>query len=113
MIRNRRLGGLVILTLAVALAALAAPNFTGEWKLNLPKSDFGQMPPPTSRVDKVTHEGVNLSVVSKQSREQGDFTSESRAASNRNPRRDHSRMKRVLFDPAGLAMRIDVSQSRD
>jgi hypothetical protein len=78
MIRNWRLGVAVILTLAVALPALAAPNFAGEWKLNLSKSDFGQMPPPNSRVDRISHEGVNLSVVSKQSREQGDFTSESK-----------------------------------
>ncbi len=75
---NRRLGILAVLTLAVVLPVLAAPNFTGEWKLNVSKSDFGQMPPPNSRVDKIAHEGVNLTVVSKQSREQGDFTMEAK-----------------------------------
>ena len=78
MIRNWRPGIVAALTLMTVLPALAAPNFTGEWKLNVAKSDFGQMPAPNSRVDKITHEGVNLAVVSKQSREQGDFTSESK-----------------------------------
>jgi hypothetical protein len=68
----------VACALAAALPAVAAPNFSGEWKLNLAKSDFGPMPPPNSRVDKITHEGVNLNVVSKQSRDQGDFTTESK-----------------------------------
>ncbi len=78
MYRNWRVGLLAILTLALALPVLAAPNFTGEWKLNLSKSDFGEMPAPNSRVDKITHEGVNLAITSKQSREQGDFTSEAK-----------------------------------
>jgi hypothetical protein len=76
--RSGRLGIVAFWALAAALPLLAAPNFAGEWKLNLSKSDFGEMPAPGSRVDKITHEGVNLAVVSKQSREQGDFTSESK-----------------------------------
>jgi hypothetical protein len=76
--RASRLAILVFCAAVVALPLLAAPNFAGDWKLNLSKSDFGEMPPPTSRVDKITHEGVNLAVVTKQSREQGDFNSESK-----------------------------------
>ena len=76
--RIPRLGILAFWALAVALPLLAAPNFTGDWKLNLSKSDFGEMPPPNSRADKITHEGMDLAIVSKQSREQGDFTSESK-----------------------------------
>ena len=78
MLRNRFLAVWTAMTWAVALPALAAPNFTGEWKLNVSKSEFGQMPPPNSRVDKIAHEGVNLTVVTRQSREQGEFTSESK-----------------------------------
>ena len=29
------------------------PNFTGTWKLNIPKSDFGQIPPPASQTDTI------------------------------------------------------------
>jgi hypothetical protein len=76
--RNRRVVTLAFWALATALPSLAAPNFSGEWKLNVSKSDFGEMPAPASRVDKITHEGINLAVSSKQSREQGEFTSESK-----------------------------------
>jgi hypothetical protein len=29
------------------------PNFTGVWKLNVPKSNFGQIPPPASQTDTI------------------------------------------------------------
>jgi hypothetical protein len=40
-----------------AVAALAAdkPNFSGEWSLNIDKSNMGPMPPPTSMTRKVDH----------------------------------------------------------
>ena len=31
------------------------PNFSGVWKLNVAKSDFGVMPPPESRTDVIEH----------------------------------------------------------
>ena len=61
-----------ILFLAV-LAGAAAPNLTGDWKLNLSKSDLGQMPPPSSMTQKVTHEDPKLKVAVKQSSDMGDF----------------------------------------
>jgi hypothetical protein len=73
---TRFLAFVAILMLAVALPALAKPNFSGEWKLNISKSDFGPMPAPTSRVDTITHEDPKLKVATKQSSERGDFTSE-------------------------------------
>lgn len=44
---------------AVSPAPVAAgphPNFTGKWKLNLEKSDFGPLPPPDSRTDTIAQE---------------------------------------------------------
>jgi hypothetical protein len=40
----------VLLVIAVTLlAAQTKPNFSGIWKLNLEKSDFGHLPAPASR----------------------------------------------------------------
>ena len=36
----------LILLVGLACAAQAKPNFTGDWKLNADKSDFGPLPPP-------------------------------------------------------------------
>ncbi len=63
---------LAIFVLAAACAT-AAPNFSGTWKLNVAKSDYGQMPPPNSMTQTITHEDPKLKVAVKQSREQGDF----------------------------------------
>ena len=54
-------------------ASAATPNLTGDWKLNLSKSDMGQMPPPSSMTQKITHEDPKLKVAVKQSSDMGDF----------------------------------------
>ncbi len=56
--------------------AVAKPDFSGEWKMNPAKSDFGAMPAPTSMLQKVTHNEPELKVVSSQVGERGEFTSE-------------------------------------
>lgn len=40
---------------ATAPAAGGKPNFTGTWKLNVAKSDFGPIPGPDSRIDVIDH----------------------------------------------------------
>jgi hypothetical protein len=72
MSRSRLVALLAILLLA-ALPALAKVNFSGDWKLNVSKSDFGQMPAPSSMTQKVTHEDPKLKVAVKSSSERGDF----------------------------------------
>lgn len=59
----------------VAVAAQAKPNLTGEWKMNIAKSEFGMMPAPTSAVWKITHNDPELKVASTQVSERGEFTS--------------------------------------
>lgn len=44
---NRRAGVLWCL-LAGSPAAQAKPDFSGDWKLNTSKSEFGPIPPPTA-----------------------------------------------------------------
>lgn len=75
-------GRLLALTLIVlvtsVVASAARPNLTGEWKLNIAKSDLGQMPAPGSMVQKISHEDPNLTVATKMSSERGDFEWESK-----------------------------------
>ena len=65
---------------AVALAALAVgvaqggkPDFSGTWKLNAAKSDFGAMPAP-ERTDKIRHHDPVLLDSYTQSGPRGPFT---------------------------------------
>jgi hypothetical protein len=60
-----------------SVAALAKPNFAGDWKLNASKSEFGQFPAPASMVQKNTHEDPSLKVSVKMSTDNGDFNWES------------------------------------
>ena len=50
--------------LAVTLITVVAqqkPDFSGTWKLNVAKSEFGMLPGPTSRTDVITHKDPSLS----------------------------------------------------
>ena len=68
------LAGLALLLYAAM--AQAKSDFTGEWKLDVAKSDFGQMPAPQSAVQKIAHNEPNLKVASTQVSSRGEFTSE-------------------------------------
>jgi len=56
---------------AVALAAHEAPaqskpNFSGSWKMNAARSDFGLVPAPASIARKITHAEPSLAIVEDQ-----------------------------------------------
>jgi hypothetical protein len=61
---------LLVAALAGTGAAAEKPNFSGEWKMNAAKTNFGPLPPPTSIVRKVTHAEPSLAIVEEQ---QGDL----------------------------------------
>jgi hypothetical protein len=52
--------------LAVAVLSTTAladkPNFSGDWSLNIDKSNLGPMPPPTSMTRKVDHKDPAMSM---------------------------------------------------
>ncbi len=75
---NRPVLLVTLILLSALLAAAAQPNLTGDWKLNLSKSEFGQMPQPISMTQKIGHDEPNLTVAVKQSSERGDFDWESK-----------------------------------
>jgi hypothetical protein len=57
---------------AITAAAADKPNFSGEWKMNLAKSIFGPVPPPTSFTRKVTHSEPSLTIADDQKGGAGD-----------------------------------------
>ncbi len=67
----------VLLAAAFGLAgAQAKPNFSGAWKLNAGRSDFGAMPAPDSRADKITHQEPDLTDSFTQSGQMGEVSAE-------------------------------------
>lgn len=74
--RTTKLFSLALLTLAVGLIqAQAKTDFSGTWKLNTSKSDFGPMPPPDSLSEKITHQDPSLkATVTSTGGMQGDMT---------------------------------------
>jgi hypothetical protein len=70
-----RLFSLAILTLVLGLLpAQAKSDFSGTWKIDAAKSDFGPMPPPDSIVEKIVHEDPSLKVNFVQTGGTGDMT---------------------------------------
>jgi hypothetical protein len=67
---------LSIATLLLASSAFAAPNLTGDWKLNLTKSQYGLLPAPLEVTRKIKHEGISLSMSTYQKSAQRENTSE-------------------------------------
>ena len=45
----------------VSLLAQQKPDYSGTWKLNVAKSDFGPLPGPDSRTDVITHKEPSIS----------------------------------------------------
>ena len=63
----------VVLTLCLGLAQ-AKSDFTGDWKVNASKSDFGQMPTPDRLDMKIVHNDPELKVATTFAGEFGEFT---------------------------------------
>jgi hypothetical protein len=77
--RTNGLSAFLLFALAAvstAAPAQAKPNFSGEWKLNVSRSDFGPLPVPVSRTDKIKHEEPALKVTTTQASQQGEGTFE-------------------------------------
>ena len=71
---------LVLALLVFAGAALAKPNFSGQWKINGAKSSYGQFPVPEKYDRKIVHDDPKLEISTTQSGfgGQGDFTLEAK-----------------------------------
>ena len=108
---------LTICFLAFTGAALAAPNFSGNWKINASKSKSGgQFPLPDKFERKVTHAEPNIQVTTVRSGFQGgdDVTQEAKYTTDgketTNPGFGGSEMKSVAkWDGDALAIQSSAS----
>jgi hypothetical protein len=70
--------------LAVPLAA-AAPNLSGNWVLNLAKSQYGQFPAPEIMIRRIQHKDPALSMSTYQKGAQGEVTTELKYSTDGKP----------------------------
>lgn len=64
----------IVLSIAIVAGGQtpAKPDFSGDWKMNPAKSDFGLLPPPASIRRTITHAEPNLTIVEDQRSDMGD-----------------------------------------
>lgn len=92
--RRAILACLLTVSFAAACAAQSKPNFSGTWKLNTSKSDFGMIPGPDSRTDVIDHAEPNVKITTSQAGPQGKmeasltYTTDGKEASNKMGPRD-------------------------
>lgn len=70
---------IAIAALALAAGVLSAqdkPNFSGTWKMDGAKSDFGPMPAPDKLMRTIDHKDPEMHIKTTQSGQQGEVTSE-------------------------------------
>lgn len=68
-------GAMLLVVSAVAQSAM--PNFSGTWKLDAAKSDFGMMPAPESIVMLIDHKEPTVKVTTTQKSQMGDTSNDS------------------------------------
>jgi len=71
--RALHIGIIAVISILAGVAAGAAPNLSGDWKLSPAKSEFGQMPAPSSMTQKVTHAEPKITLAVKQVSDMGEF----------------------------------------
>src|SRR5579862_5726456 len=67
--------GILCVTL-LAAAGQAAPNLSGDWKLNVAKSNYGSFPAPLGATRKIVHTDPKLVMTTTQKSAQGDITTQ-------------------------------------
>lgn len=74
-----------LLLASAAAHAADHPNFTGEWKMNPAKSNFGPMPAPDLLVRSIDHHDPSLDIKTHQKGARGDVTSELKYSTDGKP----------------------------
>jgi len=68
-----------------AALALAAPNFSGDWKLDAARSQYGAFPAPAAMTRKVQHTDPALAMSTTQKGPQGEVTTELKYSTDGKP----------------------------
>jgi hypothetical protein len=99
----------VVAFLAATLLAQAAPNFTGVWKLNLAKSEFGPAPQPEVLTRTVNHNDPMLQISTYTKGARGEATSELKYTTDGKPAENKGSKGSAKWDGNKLV----VDSSRD
>jgi hypothetical protein len=75
MVKHLRCAVIVVAACGLVLAQ-DKPNFSGEWRMNPEKSDYGMVPKPDKMTRKIAHNEPNLLISTAQSGPQGEIASE-------------------------------------
>src|SRR6478752_3416471 len=75
----------LVLTGLLALPLAAAPNLSGNWRLNLAKSQYGQFPAPEVMLRTIQHKDPALSMSTYQKGAQGEVTTELKYSTDGKP----------------------------
>jgi hypothetical protein len=71
--RKAIVAALSVTAFATSMLAQSKPNYSGTWKMNIAKCDFGPLPAPDSRTDVITHNDPALKIDVDSKGGQGDF----------------------------------------
>lgn len=74
-----------LLLILTALPLFAEPNFTGNWMLNLSRSQYGQFPAPEVMLRSVTYVSGTLTLSTYQKGAQGEVTTELKYSTDGKP----------------------------
>jgi hypothetical protein len=109
---------MIRVTLLAALLAAAAfaqsqPNFSGTWKVNVAKSDYGMLPPPESRTDVIEHSGDTvkdkISAVNQQGKQDYTLTFKTDGSETVNKVADREMKVTAKWDGAALVVTTKLS----
>ena len=99
--------------LGAAAFAQSQPNFSGTWKVNVGKSDFGMLPPPESRLDVLEHTGDTMkdqvSAVNQQGKQDYTLTFKTDGSETVNKIADREMKITAKWDGPALAVTMKLN----
>ncbi len=74
--RAGALAASLLVVVGMQAAPIAVPNVSGDWKLNVGKSNYGSFPAPLGATRKIVQSGERLSLTTVQKSTKGDVTTQ-------------------------------------
>ncbi|MBE0660777.1 MAG: hypothetical protein IH602_23995 [Bryobacteraceae bacterium] len=88
-----------VLALTVAAIAADKPDFTGTWKIDAAKSDFGQMPAPEKMERVIDHKDPSIKIKTTQSTPNGDRTMDTEYTLDGKEQKQETPRGAVMYTP--------------
>lgn len=95
------------------LSAAGKPDFSGSWKMDAAKSEFGPVPGPEKLSRTIVHKDPEMSVKSTQSGPQGEVTSEMKYKTDGSPSVNKMRNAEVTSTVAWAGDKLTVKYKRE